>query len=538
MAMREGNHAEAILLFRAAAQFAPDEAPIELALIEALRRAGRIQQAKEHAQTASRRWPRDADVWLAAGAVYRDAGRSTARGKASGKHRDKDFKRAIDAYRRAVRLAPDREAAYLGLADAQRAAGQRTDALATYRSYTARAPDSVTVRLAHAQVLIEARAFADAAIQLRRVVALDFAQVDGYRLLAHALRFAGRDDESLEVLRGAFARSGDARIGRQLVGQLAEAGARDEALSALATLAERADSEDELLAVGDLYLTLGVWTEAAAVAERAGSYQPISGHGDLLRARALVVGQRSAEAIESLLAVSAARAAFPECRALAARWLADSGQLQAADAALAEALAQHPHHRALIIGQAYVLERRQHPGRARAALTRALAARPGQPQLLHALARLHHRQGQTDRAIATMDQALAEDPDDIVALKLIGRWSTERGADLERARRLLKRAVRLAPGDASLLGEYGWALFKLRRQRAARRALERAALIFPHDAELLYRLGEAALAERDSQRGRDLLQRARALDPDQALAARIDARLQGLARSGAGSSQR
>ena len=522
LAMRAGNHAEAILNFRAATQMAPGEAPIELALIDALRRGKRTEQARQHADRACKRWPREPDVWLMRGELYREvAGRRP-------EPRSKAAATAIRSFRRALRLDPRLERAHLGLADAYLAVGKRDKGLSVYRTYVASAPESIDAHLAYAKALIDGRDYGQAAAQLRRVVTLDFDHVDGYRQLARALRLAGRDRESLEVLRQAFARSAEPELGLQLVRQLAEAGLRAEAETVLGDLGDDATDEDALLAVGERWLALGQWQAAVELARRAEEREPTSGLGALLRARALLVGKRVDDALAGLLAVSTSQVAYPECQALAGRVLAERGDLDGARAALRPALAQHPHHVALVISQAMLHELDRRPDAARALLEKALGRALDRPRLLHALAGLHDRQKRTEKAIATMERALVVDPDDAIALGFIGASLTERGVELARAAQLLERAVRLAPGDAGLLGRYGRLLYVQKHYPRARAVLERAARILPDDAELLFYLGEVALVQSERERGLELLRRAQSLAPPAPLAARIEARIRAL----------
>ena len=85
LAAIEGDDTRAAAELRAAALAAPREAPIQVALADALLRSGRRDQALRTIETAQLRFPRDAGVWQESGRIYRRASRHVDASRAYGR---------------------------------------------------------------------------------------------------------------------------------------------------------------------------------------------------------------------------------------------------------------------------------------------------------------------------------------------------------------------------------------------------------------------------------------------------------------------
>ena len=514
MAMHEGNHMAAVLHLRSASTAAPDEMFVQLAYIEALRKAGRSEDATAHAARTRDRWPKEPDTWLALGSIYSDD-RSRA-----------GQRRAARAFKRAMKLDPWREAGYLGLAQAQKRLGRARAATKTYRRLLEWSPSSIEGLYGHALQLMDAGRHRDAIPKLDRLLSIRFSHLRGYRALARALRFTGDDARAVAILREAFDRSGDLTTGTQLFYQLLATGEHAQATILATSMDTRDADEDTLLELGQLHLATGNWDAAEHLAQRTIDREPTSGLGEILRARALAGQRRPAEAVDRLLAVSEEQAAYVEARALASAVLADQGQAERALQVIADPLARFPSHSSAVIAHARAQAAAGRPERARSALQAALVRKPRALDLMMALADLERRERKPAAQRALLERVLKQEPGHAPALAALGSALMIGGKDLTRAERLLLRAVMEAPGDAQVLGRLGWLRFQQRRNQDARQTLERAVAIFDQDPELLWYLGEVCLVQRERERGLGFLRRALSLGPTPTLRARIEARLQ------------
>lgn len=515
LAALEGDYPRAAAEMRAAAAAAPGEASIQVALADSLYRAGRRDQARIAIEAAQVRFPDSSVVWRESGRILRGIGR----------HAD-----AVRAYHRAIDLAPDAEASYLGLASAELGLGRAGHAEQAYRELLRRRPLSVVghVRLARRLVARGRASEAEAETHLRRALELDPSQTRARVALARILRDRGQAREAIALLRDAFDRTSSVDIGERLFQELLEVGDRDAAAALLGQL-DRDDLELEVrVTFGYLYLQIGEHQAALRLARKLAERNPTSGPVRLLEGRALAEAGKRDDAIAVLLAVAPERQAFTDCRALAAELAARGGKDAEARTAVEEALRSHPHDAGLIAAQALVAELGGRVAEARAVLTAALEARPTEVELLYALAALEDRQGNPTRAVELAERILARDPDHAGALNFIGFSLADRSVDLPRAERLLTHALELAPRDGYVLDSVGWLRFRQRRFAASLALLERAARLAPAEPEILWHLGELHLAMRQPRRALAVYERARALGPEEPVRRRIEARIQAL----------
>jgi tetratricopeptide (TPR) repeat protein len=515
LAAIDGDYLRAAAELRAAAAAAPGEAPIQVALASALYRAGRRQQARTAIEAAQVRFGESSEVWRESGRIYRGIGRPAD---------------AARAYRRAIALAPDAEASYLGLASAQLALGQPEPAESSYRALLGRRPLSVVGHYRLGRRLLARGRKQEAERHLRRALELEPSHTRARVALARLLRERGRPREAVALLREAFDRSSNIAIGERLFHELLEVGDREAAASLLQQI-DRDDLElDVRITFGYLYLQIGERAAALDLARKLAERHPSSGPVRLLEGRALADIGRRDQAVAVLLAVPPERPAFAECRALAAELEARGGRDAAARAAVEEALASHPRDPGLIAAQALVAELGGRIDEARGVLTAAVQARPDSADLLYALAALEDRQGNPDRAVELAERILVRDPDHTGALNFIGFSLADRNVELARADKLLARALELAPADGYILDSVGWLRFRQRRFDKARTLLERAARLAPAEPEILWHLGELLLATRQPKRALLFYERARDLGPDEPVRRRIEARIHALRR--------
>lgn len=96
-----------------------------------------------------------------------------------------------------------------------------------------------------------------------------------------------------------------------------------------------------------------------------------------------------------------------------------------------------------------------------------------------------------DEAASYFQKAIAQEPDFAEALNYLGYLWAEQGINLEQARELLSRALKLEPQNAAYLDSMGWIYFKLGDLERARSFVEQAiALSEKPDATLHDHLGD------------------------------------------------
>jgi|GEM_PF-705966 len=463
----EADYASALVELDLAVAAAPDQAGIAIARAQAMSRLGRRVEAVDAIATVVARWPGSPEAWLAAGQLRTGAAETRA---------------AIDAFRRAIALDGELTSAYLGLAEAQTRAGQTAAAEATYRALVRRLPAEAEGywRLAQLELARDDDRAAEAS--LRRTVELAPGELEPRRALAALLARTDRLDDALAVERRAFDRSGaDLAVGEDLVWLLLEAGDRRGAIDVLelyddgALVGDQARAAAMLVAIGEPARGLRVARAAARRGAEVGA----------IIARAHLVAGALVQAVVAAGRVPADDASWVEAQTIAAEAELAAGALDAAATRLDAANVRVPDSLELVRLGAELRRRRGDLAGARARYLAAARRAPRSAALALAWSSFEASTGDHARALALAEKVLSATPDDPVALDQVGFTLVEAGGDRARARTLLARARRLAPGDASLLDSWGWLLRADGDRDGAGHALTRAAAMAPYDPEIV-----------------------------------------------------
>lgn len=256
---------DAVPHLRAAAQAAPDEPLLAVALINGLRDAEELLAARQESTRALAKWPASPDVWRAAGELYAT---------------ERTFAQAAAAFRRAIALDPKDEAAHIGLVGALQEQGNleqpatRASITEVVRHLLGELPDSVAGHYLLAQLSllppVAPAARAVALAELRVVLRLSPGHLDARALLAQQLREAGELRAAVAEARSAFDRSGEALdLAEPLLALLCEAGDRGAALDLLGLYDDAERDPSDLAKVARWSLELGEPDLAGRLLRRA-----------------------------------------------------------------------------------------------------------------------------------------------------------------------------------------------------------------------------------------------------------------------------
>ena len=205
---------------------------------------------------------------------------------------------------------------------------------------------------------------------------------------------------------------------------------------------------------------------------------------------------------------------YVAARTRSALLLARQGKLDAARKLIAETEASTAGERSrLAIAESHVLREAKQFEAAFAVLEKALQAEPNEPDLLYDKAMVAEQLKKVEVVESTLTRLIELRPDHPQAYNALGYSLAERNVRLEEARRLIARALELAPQDPFILDSMGWVTFRLGHPKAALVHLEDAYRQRP-DPEIAAHIGEVLWALGRHDEARKVWAEARQRHPD------------------------
>lgn len=146
-------------------------------------------------------------------------------------------------------------------------------------------------------------------------------------------------------------------------------------------------------------------------------------------------------------------------------------------------------------------------------LSRALEKLPNHPDLLYDRAMAAERLGRLDVVESSLRKLIELKPDHAHAHNALGYTLADRTTRYEEARKLLEKALQLAPEDPFILDSMGWLHYRLKDYPKALEYLRRALAIRP-DPEIAAHLGEVLWVSGDRQQAERVWSEALKTHPD------------------------
>jgi len=156
----------------------------------------------------------------------------------------------------------------------------------------------------------------------------------------------------------------------------------------------------------------------------------------------------------------------------------------------------------LLIAEAQLLREANQHREAFELLGKALEAQPEQPELLYDHALTAEKLERFEVLEGSLRKLIQLKPDHAHAYNALGYSFAERNLRLPEARKLIERALELAPEDYYIVDSLGWVLYRMGDLNGAAEQLRRAYLGRPdgeigaHLGEVLWTMGERTEAER------------------------------------------
>jgi Flp pilus assembly protein TadD len=179
--------------------------------------------------------------------------------------------------------------------------------------------------------------------------------------------------------------------------------------------------------------------------------------------------------------------------------IAKQGKLDEARTFLKRVAAENPGEEAqLIVAEAQLLREANRNQDALQLLADALKKDPDQPELLYDYALTAEKLERFDLLESNLRKLIEVRPDHAHAYNALGYSFADRNTRLAEARKLVERALELAPDDYFIMDSLGWVLYREGDLKGAAEQLRRAYSGRP-DAEIGAHLGEVlwVMGERD-----------------------------------------
>ncbi len=145
--------------------------------------------------------------------------------------------------------------------------------------------------------------------------------------------------------------------------------------------------------------------------------------------------------------------------------------------------------------------------------------------LLYARGIAFERAKQWPNAEKDFLHALELSPEQPFVLNYLGYSWVDQGLKLDRAKKMIRRAVELRPNDGYIVDSLGWVLYRLGDYPAAAKNLERAVVLRPEDPTINDHLGDAYWRVGRKFEARFRWKRALSLDPEKDLIPQIEEKL-------------
>jgi tetratricopeptide (TPR) repeat protein len=432
----------------------------------------------------------------------------------------KDYKKSIAAYQRAIELDRDNLDAIRGLADALMNDGQTEKALEQYKVITDANPEDARTYVRIAEIYRKQGKLDLAIENLKKAESLVKGDERTSYELAEIYQAQGRYDEAIQELQDLL-KSSEKTDGKYSQEELDNRGIFIERLG---TVCRDNGQQQQALDTFQQMLTMGDDNAKRGYQEIIDTYR---------------------EAKQWQKATDAAKEAterLPKDRDLKmvyASQVADMGQPELALQQVKSLLNGSPDDREVYINLATMYSRLKRWPDADAALDKAeaLSAKPEDKETVEFLrASGYERQKKIDQAEDLFRKILAESPDNSTVLNYLGYMLADEGpsSKLDEALALIKKAVDLEPANGAFLDSLGWAYFKLGKYDLAEDNLVKASqhvmgsdpTVQEHLGDLYQRTGHLKLAAAHWERAVDEWNRTIGPEVDQEALAKVQKKLE------------
>jgi tetratricopeptide (TPR) repeat protein len=416
-----------------------------------------------------------------------DAGRSAKMYSALGYtyEQQKQYKEAIDAYRRAIELDRDNLDAIRGLAENLMNDGQTDAALEQYKIIADANPEDAQTYLHMAEIYRKSGKFDLALENLKKAESMVQDSIEVPYNMAAVYQAQGRFDEAAQTLSDLLKKT--------------------EKTDNSYTQGERNNRAVFLERLGTVYRDQDKYNEAIEAFRKMialGDDNAVRGYQQIIDTY-----REAKQWQQATVVAKEATQKLPNDRGLQMVYAAQLADTGAPDKALAEVqsmLKGKGDDRDVYITLAQMNTRLKRWDDAQHALDKAeqLSTKSDDKEYVYFLrGSSFERQKKYDQAEEMFRKVLASDPQNAMTLNYLGYMLADRGVKLEEAVGLIKKAVELEPSNGAYMDSLGWAYFRLGKYELAEEELVKASqrigtdpTVHDHLGDVYQKMGRLKLA--------------------------------------------
>ncbi len=382
-----------------------------------------------------------------------------------------EYALAVNAYKKALELDPNRIELKGALAQDQAMAGQFDDALATYKDLSTANPQDAQPYLGMAQIYREKRDFANARKMYDKAKALDPDSIEIRYNEVGLLEDEGKTGDAIIALKGIL----DSTVRRNY--NPAERGYRAKMLEQLGLLYRSNDQYEKSVDAFRQIAVLDPDLSARAEAQVIDTYRLAK---DYTKAQ-----QESNDAAKR----------YPTDRTLTqvrAQLLADEAKTDQAIAELKKLL-DGKNDREVYLAMADVYQKGHNYSEMEKVLDAADKLSTGKDDkagVLFLRGAMYEREKKYELAEKTFRQVLDLDPTNASAMNYLGYMLADQNIRLSEAQDLIKKAVSLEPNNYAFLDSLGWVYYRMNRLPEAEQELTRSVQLMSKDPTIHDHLGD------------------------------------------------
>ncbi len=465
--------------FKAAVKIQPDSEEAVTTLAYLYNEEGDSSRALEVLNTVPEQ-ARTAKLYSALGYTY---------------EQEKEYKQAVEAYRKSTELDHDNLDAVRGLAQNLMNDGQTDAALEQYKAIVDADPSDAQTYMRIAEINRRNGKFDQAMDALKKASSVVPDSLEVQYNMAVIDEAQGRYDEAIQVLNDLLTKS-------------------DHADTADSTTSDKNNRAVFLERLGTVYREAGKIQLAEQTFRKMldlGDENAIRGYQQIIET------DRDAKQWQQATTVAEEAAKrFPDDRGLqmvAASQQADMGDPTPAIARVKGLLKDNADDRDVYVALAQMYSRIKEWDKAEESIKKAieLSSKPeDKDYALFVEGSIYERQKIYDKAEESFHKVLADDPKNAMTLNYLGYMLAERGTRLDEALGYIRRAVALDPQNGAYLDSLGWVYYKMGNYELAEENLRRASehmgddpTIHDHLGELYMKTGRLKLAASNWERSLD-----------------------------------